>query len=173
MTGLAAVRRSETLHLAGACASLLALSVVLGTGVHLLRPAATCLPWIGEWDLHIETKAFRAGIPVVFLAGARERAENPAVVIFDARPRAEYEAGHLPRAHSLPVGETDARLGAYAPLLTLQTPLLVYCGGAQCADALDLALKLRAYGFENLTLYPGGFAEWTEYGGAVRTGAEP
>lgn len=170
---MAATRQGEVFLLACTCAGLLGLAAILGTVANTVRPAATRLPWQGDWEHHIETKAFRAGIPVVFLAGARERAENPAVVIFDARPRAEYEAGHLPRAHSLPVGETDARLGAYAPLLTLQTPLLVYCGGAQCADALDLALKLRAYGFENLTLYPGGFAEWTEYGGAVRTGAEP
>lgn len=170
---MAATRQGEVFSLVCTCAGLLGLAAILGTIVNTVRPAATRLPWKGDWEHHLETKAFQAGIPVVFLAGARERAEDPAVVVFDARTRAEYEAGHLPRAHSLPVAETDARLGAYARLLTLQTPLLVYCGGAQCADALDLALKLRAYGFENLTLYPGGFAEWTEYGGEVRTGGEP
>ena len=173
MTGLAAVRRSETLHLAGACASLLALSVVLGTGVHLLRPEATRLPWIGEWDLHIETKAFRAGIPVTFLAGAQTRANDAAGMVFDARIPEQYAAGHLPRARSLPVGEADQRIGAYAGRLTPQTPILIYCGGADCDDGLELALKLREYGFTDLTLYPGGYAEWIAYGGAVRTGDQP
>ena len=170
---MATGRQGEAFQLACTCAGLLGLAVVLGMVANTVRPATTRLPWKGDWDHHIETRAFRAGIPVVFLAGARARVEDPAVVTFDARSRLEYEAGHLPRAHSLPVGETDARLGAFARLLTLQTPILVYCGGAQCADALELALKLREYGFENLTLYPGGFAEWTEYGGKIRTGGEP
>ena len=66
-----------------------------------------------------------------------------------------------------------ASVGAYAGLLTPKTPILVYCGGADCADALELAVKLRELGFQDLTLYPGGYAEWTEYGGAVRAGSEP
>ena len=172
-TGPAAARRIDAIRLVGACAGLLALAAALGAAANLLRPSSTRLPWIGDWEHHVETQAFRAGIPVAFLAGARERVENPAVVVFDARIREQYEAGHLPRAHSLPVGEADQRLGAYASLLTPQTPILLYCGGADCSDALDLAKKLREYGLRNLTLYPGGYAEWTEYGGAVRTGGEP
>ena len=45
--------------------------------------------------------------------------------------------------------------------------------GADCADALELAVKLREYGFEDVTLYPGGYAEWTEYGGLVWKGDAP
>jgi rhodanese-related sulfurtransferase len=172
-SGGTAAQRGETLRLVGAFAGLLALAAGLGTGVNMVRPQATRLPWVGDWEHHIETKAFRAGIPVVFLAGARERVEDSATVIFDARTSEHYEAGHLPRARNLPVGEADQRLGAFASLLTLQTPILVYCGGADCGDALELAVKLRGYGFENLTLYPGGYAEWTGYGGKVRTGNKP
>lgn len=173
MTDRATVRTKETLRLAGACAGLLALSVVLGTSVNLLRPMASRLPWVGDWDRHIETQAFRAGIPVVFLNGVQTRLADGATVFFDSRVSEQYEAGHLPNARILPVGEMDWRLGDYAALLTLETPILVYCGGADCADALELAVKLREVGFQDLTLYPGGYAEWIEYGGAVRTGGEP
>ena len=145
----------------------------LGTAVNILRPPATRLPWVGDWEHHIETKAFRAGIPVTFLPGARTRVDDPATVIFDARNRELYEAGHLPRALSLPVEETDQRLGSYAAQLTLQTDVLVYCGGADCSDALELAEKLRDLSFSRVTLYPGGYAEWTEYGGAVHAGGAP
>ena len=173
ISGVAAVRRSDILRLVAACASLLAVAAGLGTAVNILRPPATRLPWVGDWEHHIETKAFRAGIPVTFLPGARERVDDPATVIFDARNRELYEAGHLPRALSLPVEETDRRLGAYAARLTLQTDVLVYCGGADCSDALELAVKLRTLGFNRVTLYPGGYAEWTEYGGVVHTGETP
>mgnify|MGYP003588030004 CR=1 FL=1 len=173
MTRSAAVRRGETLRLIGACAGLLALSAALGSAVNLLRPAAGRLPWKGDWSHHVENKAFRAGIPVTFLAGAQARTADPATAVFDARVPEQYEAGHLPGARNLPVDDADRRLGDYASWLTPDTPILVYCGGADCADALELALKLREYGFQDLTLYPGGYAEWTEYGGAVRTGGEP
>lgn len=172
-SGMAAAWHGESLRLASACAGLLALAAVLGTAVNALRPVATRLPWVGDWERHIETKAFRAGIPVTFLAGARARVDDPSVVIFDARAREQYEAGHLPRALNLPVGEADQRLGTYADRLTMETSILTYCGGADCGDALELVLKLREYGFKNVTLYPGGYAEWTEYDGVVRTGAEP
>ncbi|HAL91754.1 MAG TPA: hypothetical protein DCM68_01860 [Verrucomicrobia bacterium] len=165
--------RGETLRLAGACAGLLALAAALGISTNLLRPKATRLPWAGDWAHHVETKAFRAGIPVVFLAGARARAHDPATVVFDARIPEQYGAGHLPRALNLPVADADRRIGEYAHLLTPRTPVLVYCGGADCTDGFDLAIKLRGYGFEDLTLYPGGFAEWKQYGGAIRTGAQP
>ena len=173
MTPATAGRSAGGLRLAGACASLLALAAFLGVMVNQLRPAATRLPWVGDWEHHIETRAFQAGIPVVFLNGARERLADPAVMVFDARKPELYAAGHLPGARSLPVEEAGARLTAFAAELTLHTPLLVYCDGADCSDSLELALKLRGFGFTDISLYPGGFAEWTAYHGAVRTGEQP
>ena len=172
-TGWTAVRRGETLRLVGACVGFLALAAVLGTTVNVLRPEVTRLPLVGYLEHHIETKAFRAGIPMVFLAGARERVNNPATMIFDARVPEQFEAGHLPRAHNLPAGEVDQRIGRYVSLLAPETSILVYCGGADCSDALELAVKLREIGFKDLMLYPGGYAEWTEYGEKVNTGGEP
>lgn len=170
---LAATRPGDWLRLAGACAGLLALAAALGVAVNVWRPEATRLPWVGDWERHVESKAFRAGIPVSFLAGARDRVGDSATAIFDARIPEQYRAGHLPRALNLPVGEVDQRLGAYVHWLTPETPILVYCGGADCADALELAVRLRELGFKDLTLYPGGYAEWTAYGGAIRTGDAP
>ncbi|MGD9781289.1 MAG: rhodanese-like domain-containing protein [Kiritimatiellia bacterium] len=172
-SGTTAVLRSESIRLAGACAGLLVLAAALGSTVHLLRPAATRLPWVGDWKHHVENLAFKAGIPVTFLAGAQERAGDPATVVFDARMPEPYAAGHLPGALNLPVGEVDARIGAYAARLTPQTPILAYCDGADCTDGLDLAVKLRGLAFEDVTLYPGGYAEWVQYGGAVRKGEKP
>ena len=165
--------RRNWLRLAGDMILLLAVAAVLGVAVNLVRPAATRLPWVGDWEHHIETKAFRAGIPVTFLAGARERSGNPAVVVLDARVPEQYAAGHLPGAYNLPVGEAEHGLVAFAHLLTMETSILVYCGGPDCGDALELAVKLRAIGFRDVTLYPGGYAEWTTYGGETRAGMTP
>ena len=77
MTSPAANPRGELLRLFGACAGLLAFAAALGSVANALRPAATRLPWVGDWDRHIETLAFRAGIPVTFLNGARTHAADP------------------------------------------------------------------------------------------------
>ncbi|MDY0149147.1 MAG: rhodanese-like domain-containing protein [Kiritimatiellia bacterium] len=151
---------------------LLAMAVLLGTAANLVRPQATRLPWVSDWDRHIETLAFRAGIPVTFLNGAQTRVGDPATAIIDARLPDEFAAGHLPRARSLPVADVEQRLVDYVSQLTPETPILVYCGGSECDDALELAKKLREFGFEDVTLYPGGIAEWVAYGGAIHTGGE-
>jgi len=169
----AGLPRAAFRRLAAACVFLLVLSVALSAAVNTLRPEDSRLPWVGDWDRHIETLAFRAGIPVTFLNGVRTRVIDGQTVVADARVPAEYAAGHLPGAVSLPVAEVEWRLLPLAERLTPDTPVLVYCGGADCEDALDLALKLRDLGFSDLTLYPGGFAEWTAYGGAVQPGEQP
>ena len=172
-SGTASLSRNETSAMVLACAGLMVLSALLGASFNALRPPTSRLPWKGDWDRHAETLAFRAGIPVTFLLGARERFADSATVAFDARTPAEYAAGHIAGAFSLPVADVDARLAEHVHRLTPDTPILVYCGGADCTDGLDLALKLRELGFNDLTLYPGGFAEWKTYGGAIREGETP
>lgn len=152
---------------------LLAMAALLGIVANIVRPKATRLPWVSDWDRHIETLAFRSGIPVTFLNGAQTRVSDPATVIIDARLPEEFAAGHLPRAWSLPVAEAEQRIVNYVSQLTPETPILVYCGGSECDDALELAKKLRDFGFQDVTLYPGGLAEWVEYGGDIHTGDEP
>ena len=152
---------------------LLAMAALLGIVANIVRPKATRLPWVSDWDRHIETLAFRSGIPVTFLNGAQTRVSDPATVIIDARLPEEFAAGHLPRAWSLPVAEAEQRIVNYVSQLTPETPILVYCGGSECDDALELAKKLHAFGFQDVTLYPGGLAEWMVYGGDIRTGDGP
>ena len=171
--GASALRRGDALRLAGAGAALLAVSAVLGIAVNFLRPAATRLPWTSDWAHHVENLAFRAGIPVTFLEGVRARVGAADGITFDARIPEQYAAGHLPGAFNLPLEDVEPRLVAHADRLHLDTPILVYCGGADCTDALELAVKLRGLGFTDLTLYPGGYAEWVQYGGATRAGDAP
>jgi len=166
-------RRREVTRLLGACAGLLALSAAVGSAVNTVRPGSSRLPWVGDWDRHIETLAFRAGIPVTFLMGVRDRLRDPHLVLFDARTPDEYAAGHLPGALSLPIRDVDARIIDYIDRARMDSPILIYCEGLECEDGLALALKLREFGFEDLTLYPGGYEEWIAYGGVVTQGPAP
>lgn len=84
-----------------------------------------------------------------------------AVHVLDVRGRAEWDAGHVPEASHIPLGDLATRLGE----VPRDRPVVVHCqGGSRSAIAASL---LQAHGIERVVNLPGGFAEWTRSGGAV------
>jgi rhodanese-related sulfurtransferase len=65
------------------------------------------------------------------------------VTLVDVRPEAEYRAGHLPGARSIPIGELRARLGE----LPRRGEVVAYCRGPYCPFARDAVEILAAAGF--------------------------
>jgi rhodanese-related sulfurtransferase/DNA-binding transcriptional ArsR family regulator len=70
------------------------------------------------------------------------RAQAGQVLVLDVRPSAEYAAGHIPGAVSVPLAELPARLDA----LPAGTEIVAYCRGAYCVLARDAVRVLRAAG---------------------------
>ncbi len=81
-------------------------------------------------------------------------------LLLDARDLREHEAGAIPGAHPLPLRDFEAHLPELLPLLAGGVPMVVYCSGPECDDALRLALRLRELGFDGANIYAGGWAEW-------------
>jgi len=148
-------------------AVLVAAAAVAAALFNALR--GTPLPWRADWSRHVETLARQQRVPVVHLPEFRAAAAAPGVTVLDARTPAEFAAAHVPGALPLPV---DSAEDAFAALYRglgedLSAPLVAYCRDISCDDALVLALALRERGWSDVRLYPGGFAEWTAYGGPV------
>jgi rhodanese-related sulfurtransferase/DNA-binding transcriptional ArsR family regulator len=70
------------------------------------------------------------------------RAQAGQVLVLDVRPSAEYAAGHIPGAVSVPLAELPARLDT----LPAGTDIVAYCRGAYCVLARDAVRVLRAAG---------------------------
>ena len=70
------------------------------------------------------------------------------------RPSAEYEAGHIPGATSVPVG-TLRRLRS----LSKDIEIVAYCRGPYCVYADEAVRQLRKRGFTARRLED-GFPEW-------------
>jgi rhodanese-related sulfurtransferase len=88
------------------------------------------------------------------------------VILLDARPRLEYEAGHLPGAISMPVDELARRVTD----LPAQAYFVTYCRGPLCVYA-DQALEiLQAHGRQGKRLEE-GTAEWRLLGYPVEDGS--
>jgi rhodanese-related sulfurtransferase len=81
------------------------------------------------------------------------------LVVLDVRPAAEYAAGHLPGAVSIPVGELRRRLAE----LPGDREIVAYCRGPYCAFAHEAVGLLRDEGFAARRLED-GLPEWQAAG---------
>jgi len=83
------------------------------------------------------------------------RAATGEVLVIDVRPAAEYAAGHIPGAVSVPLEDLPARLGA----LPDAAEIVAYCRGSYCVLARDAVRQLRAGGRDARHLAD-GMLEW-------------
>lgn len=84
-----------------------------------------------------------------------ERLARGDVVLVDVRPEAEYAAGHIDGARSIPLEELERRLAELPP----GREVIAYCRGPFCAFAHDAVRRLRAAG-HNARRLEDGWPEW-------------
>jgi rhodanese-related sulfurtransferase len=84
-----------------------------------------------------------------------ERLRRGDVVLIDVRPEAEYAAGHIDGAQSIPIGELERRLAE----LPADTEVVAYCRGPYCAYAHEAVRRLHAAGRRARRLED-GWPEW-------------
>jgi rhodanese-related sulfurtransferase len=98
----------------------------------------------------------------------RRLVREDAVTVIDARPRAEYEAGHIPGALSVPVEELERRLSE----IPKDREVIAYCRGPYCVYALEAVTLLRQRGYRARRAEE-GLPEWRSSGYPVAVGATP
>jgi rhodanese-related sulfurtransferase len=84
-----------------------------------------------------------------------ERLARGDVVLVDVRPEAEYEAGHIEGARSIPHNELERRLAELPP----DAEVVAYCRGPYCAYAHEAVRQLHAAGRSARRLEE-GWPEW-------------
>jgi rhodanese-related sulfurtransferase len=94
---------------------------------------------------------------------ARLRAGD--VIVLDVRPRAEYEAGHIRGARSVPITELRRHLRALPP----DADIVAYCRGPYCVFANEAVEQLRKRGYRARRLQD-GYPEWRRHGLPVAAG---
>jgi rhodanese-related sulfurtransferase len=96
---------------------------------------------------------------------ARRLDEEAGLVVWDVRPTAEFAAGHIPGAVSVPPGEVRRRLRD----LAAGTEVVAYCRGPFCVFADDAVRELTRRGHVGRRLED-GFPEWRRAGLPVAVG---
>ena len=82
-------------------------------------------------------------------------------VIIDARRARDYQAGHLDGAISLPVDANEALWEEATAIIRRDKPIMVYCQSDRCKYAERVSVALLKDGFSGISIYRGGWHDWT------------
>jgi rhodanese-related sulfurtransferase len=143
------------------------LATACSASVNWLRRAP--LPLRGEWSKHVEQRALQAGLQLVGIGTLQRAVAAHGARVLDARPPADFRAGHIPGAQSMPFDIAAELLTSMQIELQREIPIITYCARNDCDEGLELALFLRRTGYTNITLFAGGLAEWRAAGGTVES----
>jgi DNA-binding transcriptional ArsR family regulator/rhodanese-related sulfurtransferase len=110
-------------------------------------------------DLRLLDGELQSTASSVTLDELGELVESRRVVLVDLRPEAEYGAGHIPGARSVPY----RRLAERAAELPASRRVLAYCRGKFCPSAHQGVFELREAGLRAERL-PFGVPEWQASG---------
>jgi rhodanese-related sulfurtransferase/predicted transcriptional regulator len=107
----------------------------------------------------------RDGVDVIDRDELARRLKRGEVLVLDVRPEAEFTAGHVAGARSVPITELRRQLR----VLPKDAEFVAYCRGPYCVYADDAVRELNRRGFRARRLID-GFPEWKRAGLPVASG---
>ena len=132
--------------------NLLLLAVALGSALAL------------TWPMILRSRAGAA----ISSAQAVQMMNHQHAVLVDVRSSADFNAGHVPQARNVPLGDFEKKAAA----LPKNKPIIVICDVGR--SALGAATRLRKLGFTEVVTLDGGLKAWLTAGLPVtanKTGA--
>jgi DNA-binding transcriptional ArsR family regulator len=104
----------------------------------------------------------RTGVEEITRAELEERLGLGDVIVLDVRPTAEFSAGHIRGARSVPI----TTLRQHLKTLPAGTDVVAYCRGPYCVYANEAVLQLSKHGYIASRLED-GYPEWRRDGRPV------
>ena len=150
------LRRSLVIVVAGAA---------LGLAVNAVSPRR--IPYITPPKPVIAPSEFIA------LADAYQAWSDGNTLFLDARAPADYAAGHIANALSLPAEEFDKHFPAVSGYLAPDSAIICYCDGIECDLSHHLMELLRQHGYTDIHILKNAWTEWKKAGYPTTTGAPP
>ncbi|MFZ0611562.1 MAG: rhodanese-like domain-containing protein [Desulfobacterales bacterium] len=98
--------------------------------------------------------------------------EAGAALFVDARPEADFRAGHIQGAVNVPDLDFDRYIGSFLEKTPAEAVLITYCEGESCVLSKNLADKLILAGFEKVFHLSNGWGQWKKRGLPMASGPE-
>jgi rhodanese-related sulfurtransferase/predicted double-glycine peptidase len=89
-------------------------------------------------------------------------------IFIDARLERDYKSGHLEGAINVPVNASDDEYQKIMADIAKDARLVLYCQSAACRFAERVAIKLISDGFSDVSIFRGGWNEWTTKNGKLQ-----
>ncbi|MGO9246441.1 MAG: rhodanese-like domain-containing protein [Verrucomicrobiia bacterium] len=118
-------------------------------------------------------KASPQASATVALEEAKALWGNGTAFFLDARATADYRAGHIAGALSLPIEEFDDHYPQIQPMLTPESAIVAYCDGMDCDLSHRLMDRLHELGYHDVRLLVNGWTTWHTAGLLTHTGDQP
>jgi rhodanese-related sulfurtransferase len=109
----------------------------------------------------------------VTLQEAQELWSSGSAFFLDARAPADYAAGHIAGALSLPIEEFNDHFPPVAGILTPDATIITYCDGQECELSNRLMVRLRELGYHNVRHLMNGWTVWRTAGLLTHSGGLP
>jgi rhodanese-related sulfurtransferase len=129
------------------------------------------IPLVGQWDVRqgvvtadTDSSALWMEFEIPDPEAAKRIFDAGGAVFVDVRSRDMFQAGHIPGAVSLPLGEWDTLLDGFVDKTPLDRPIVTYCSGRLCQDSHTAAQQLMDHGYQNVVVFIDGFPGWEENG---------
>ncbi len=112
---------------------------------------------------HYTSTASAAVPPPGHIAVADARLRAAELLWIDARPAAQFEAGHIPGAVNLPLDAWDTHFPQLLAVWSPERALVVYCDSTTCDLSEQVADRLRReLGVDTVQVLHGGWQAWQE-----------
>ena len=130
--------------------------------------AAKMAKQMGYSNLHVMLQ----GIPGWKKAGKSVTASEKFVktdniVLIDLRSKEEYEAGHIPRAHNIPMASLAAKEDGFP----IKAPTVVYANSF--VEAQKGYNMIKKWGVKTISIWPGAEKSWAAKGNKLAAGPTP
>lgn len=89
------------------------------------------------------------------------------IVLVDLRTKEEYEAGHIPRAHNIPMASLASKEDGFP----IKAPTVVYANSF--VEAQKGYEMIKEWGVKTVSIWPGGDKSWTTSGKKLASGPTP
>lgn len=89
------------------------------------------------------------------------------IVLIDLRTKEEYEAGHIPRAHNIPLASLAAKEDGFP----LKAPTVVYANSF--VEAQKGYNMIKKWGVKTISIWPGAEKSWAAKGNKLAKGSTP
>ncbi len=115
-----------------------------------------CPSGMGQEVMGDAQSSVDAGLSMVLNAPEAQALVEKGALLLDVREWFEFEAGHLPQALHLPLGQVSVKAKTMIP--EPSTPMVVYCQRGQ--RSLEAVRQLRALGYAQSYSLTGGIGAW-------------